>query len=195
MRWPVFAFFAFVFLVVDDGLRTLFAIGYTRPSFLLILMVYVALWAPSSVGGWAAIILGLLTDLTSPIYGVGQTNDVALIGPASLGYLTGAYVTYQVRGMVFRDSSLAMGVLVAVSGAFVHLVIMAILTLRGLPWPLGEPIHGWSAADQLVVRFFDLLYTAVLAVPVGYGLIRLKWLWGFAPPGGSGMSHHHHGRW
>lgn len=194
MRWPVFAIFALTFLVLEDGLRTLLTIGYTTPNLLLILMVFVGLWAPSMIAGWAAVILGVLTDLGSPIYDVDLVGDVALIGPACLGYLCGTYVICQLRGMVFRDSSLAVGVLVAVAGAFVHLVIMAMLTVRGLPWPVGEPIPGWSAADQLVARFFDLLYTAVLAVPIGYVLIRLKWAWGFTPSGSSAMGSGHHRR-
>lgn len=194
MRWPVFAIFVLTFLVLEDGLRTLLAIGYTTPSLLLILMVFVGLWAPSTTAGWAAVILGFLTDLCTPIYDVELVHDVALFGPACLGYLFGTYVICQLRGMVFRDSSLAVGVLVAVAGAFVHLVITAMLTFRGLPWPVGEPIPGWSAADQLVARFFNLLYTAVLAVPVGYVLIRFKWVWGFTPPGSSAMGSHHHRR-
>jgi len=191
MHWPVFAIFTFLLLILEDGLRTLISIGYTSPSLLLILLVFIALWASPAIGGWAAVILGLLTDLTTPVYAIGEVHDVALIGPCCLGYLTGAIVIVQLRGMVFRDSSLAMGVLVIISGAFVHLVIMALLTMRGLPWPVAEPIPGWSAADQLVARFFDLLYSGLVAVPLGYVLIRSRAIWGFQPQGGPGVAHHH----
>jgi len=191
MRWPVFSIFAFLFLVLDDGLRTLWAIGYTSPCFLLILMVYVSLWTPPTTGGWAAIILGLLVDLQTPVYPVGQAVDVVLIGPTGIAYLIGAYVTVQLRGMVFRDSPLAVGVLVFLAGIFVHLVVVAILTVRGLPWPVAEPLPGWHAADQLVGCFFELLYTSLVAVPLAYVLTRLKWLWNFAPHGGAGFGHHH----
>lgn len=194
MRWPIFAIFAFAFLVIEDGLRTLMAIGFITPSLLLILMVFVGLWAPSTTGGWAAVILGALIDLTTPIYDVGLVHDVALIGPACLGYLTGTYVTCQLRGMVFRDSPLAIAVLVVVAGMFVHLVTMAMLTIRGLPWPLGEPIPGWNAADQLVARFLNLLYTAVWAIPISFLLIRSKWLWAFNSPGTATGSTHYNRR-
>ncbi len=195
MVWPVFAIFAFSFLLLESGLRTLLAIGYTSPSLMLILLVYISLWAPTTIAVWAALTLGLLVDLTTPVQVAHQAGDVSLIGPACLGYVAGSYVTVQLRGMVFRDSALATAVLVFIAGAFVHLVVVAILTMRALPWPVAEPIPGWNAADQLVARFLELLYTGVITVPIAYVLTRLKWLWGFNPHAGPGASHHHGRRW
>ncbi len=179
MRWPVFAFLAFLLLVLQEGLGTLWSVGGHSPSLLMVLMVFVSLWAPSLTGAYAALALGLLTDLSQPVYPAGQATDVALIGPACLGYLTGAYVTQQLRGMVFRHSPLVIGVMVLIAGAFVHLVVLAILTARGLPWLAAQPVAGWHAADQLVARFFDLLYTAGVGVVLGAVLVRFHWALGF----------------
>ena len=96
MRWPVFAILAYLMLVLQEGLRTLWSIQGTSPSLLLILLVYVGLWAPPMTAAWAALALGLLIDLTTPVKTLNHLQDVTLIGPACLGYLAGAYVT--VRG-------------------------------------------------------------------------------------------------
>lgn len=189
MRWPVFAILAYLLLVVQEGCRTLLTIGNTTPSLLWILAVFVALWAPPRTVAGAGLILGLLADLIHPLPVSGHVSDVALIGPACLGYLTGTYVAVQLRGMVFRESPIAMAVLVLVAGMFVQLVIVALLTVRGLPWPLAQPIPGWHAADELVARFFSLLYAAVLAVPLGFILVQLQWLWGFPPHHGQSAGH------
>lgn len=191
MRWPVFAIFAYLMLTLEQSLRTLWASNYTCPSFLLILMVFISSWAPAMTAVWAALILGLLVDLSSPVLPANHAHDVVLIGPAALGYLTGAYVTILLRGMFFRDSPLAIGVLVLIAGAFTHLVVVALLTVRGLPWLIAEPLRGWSAADELVASFFELLYSAALAVPLGYCLVRLRWVWGFHLHPGKGAGHHY----
>jgi hypothetical protein len=40
-------------------------------------------------------------------------------------------------------------------------------------------IPDWSAADQLLRRFLELIYTVVLSAPLGAGLMRLRGLFGF----------------
>lgn len=175
MRWLIFSIFAYAMLAAQVGLRSLVSVGGVSPQFLLILAVYVGLMAPSAVVPWALLVLGLLVDLAP-----GNAHGLSLVGPAALGYLAGAYAVLQLRTLVFRQSVITLTALVLVAGVFVHLVIVALLTVRGVPWPLGEPVPGWSAADQLVQRFLSLLYTAVWAMPVGVVLFRTTPLWGFA---------------
>ena len=177
MNWLIFAIAAYLLLALETGLRTLLALPLladASPRLLLILAVYVGMMAPASTVPWAFLALGLLTDLQP-----GPARDVILIGPAALGYLVGAYVVLQLRAMVFRESVLALSVLVLVGGIFVHLCWVALLTARGLPMLTHEPIVGWSAADQLVHRFLELLYTAVVAVPVGLVLFKVSPIWHF----------------
>lgn len=192
MRWAVFCLFVLIMLALELGLKVLLGIpdaqGVT-PSFLLILAVFVAMSAPRQAAVWAALVAGLVVDLTQPV----RTNpplaidggvvDLALLGPVGLGYLAGALVTFELRGLVFRDSTIAFAALVFTAGLFVQLVVVGLITLRGLAWVPGEPIVAWSAADQLVQRFFQLLYTAVLAVPIGFVLLRFDAFWGFKPDG------------
>lgn len=175
MRWLIFTIAAFVAYVLETGLRNLLAIpdeAGAAPSFLLILAAFIGLMAPSPTVAWAALVLGLLTDLKTPL-----TSDGVLIGPAAVGFLAGGYALVQLRAMVFRESVLSLAVMTFTMGVFAQLVIVAILTVRGLT-PAG-PIEGWDAPTQLLHRFFDLLYTVALSIPLGVLLFRYVQVWGF----------------
>ncbi len=192
MRWPVFFLFVFLAVVLQLGLRTLlrdpFGLDAGEPQLLLILGVFIGLSAPGRVTPWAWLMLGALVDLTQPLsvrLAVEETQ-IALLGPACLGYLLGGYAVWQLRPLVVRDSPLAVAFVAFCAGILVQLAIVAALSMRGLPWPwlTGERITGFSAADELVRRFLELIYTALFAVPLGALLIRLRPMWGF--PTGKG---------
>jgi rod shape-determining protein MreD len=179
MRWFLFAIFAFVALVLDIGLKKLLRIEIAAgasPSFVLIVSVFVAMWAPPRVAMWSGLVVGLLVDLSS--LSPTEADGYALIGPAALGFMLGSYAVVQLRGLMYRDSPLALAALVFLGGVFVHLMIVAVLTVRGLPM-FGYPVSGWSAATQLYERFWVLLYTAIVAVPVGFLLLKTQPFWGF----------------
>ena len=177
MNWLVFTLITFVALVLETGLRTLLALGPgvgVTPSLLLVIAVFIGLLAPPGVVVWSFLILGGLTDVISdPVQGG------AIIGPAALGYLAGAYAVLQLRTLVFRESVLTLAVMTFVAGVFIQLVVVALYTIRGLSITPAEAIEGWSAANQLVHRFLQLVYSAVVAIPVGYVLFRFVSLWGF----------------
>jgi cell shape-determining protein MreD len=183
MRWFIFLVFAFVLLVLETGLRSLLRVdtsaGQVCPSFLLILATFVAVWAPARIVPWAMLVLGLLCDL-QPIPVVEPVTVASIIGPATLGYMLGGFAVLQVRSLIYRNSPFALAITVIVAGVFVHLVIIAALTVRGVPLP-GFPgrLEGWSVADQFYRRFFELLYTAALAVPLGWLLGKTQPIWGF----------------
>lgn len=178
MNWFLFAIFAYVMLALEVGLAGLLgfqgASGAVTPSFVLILAVYIGMLAPTSVVPWAMLILGLLVDLQP-----GPVQDAVVVGPMALGYLTGAFAVLQLRALVFRESVISLAAMIFGVGVFVHLVAVALLTMRGLPWTLAEPIAGWNAADQLVHRFLHLLYTAGMALPIGAILFKITPLWHF----------------
>jgi len=186
MRWSVFVIFAYLFLALEVGLDRLLHYGPVAPSFLLILGVFIGLSAPPMTAIWSMLILGLLTDLSRG-YTTSDQQAFWLIGPAALAYLCGGLAMLQLRGLVFRHSVIAMAVMVFVVGVFTYLVTVAMLTLRSLPWPLGDPIADWSATDRLVRAFSELVYCAFLAVPLGLVLARTEAMWGFI--GGKGRTH------
>jgi rod shape-determining protein MreD len=188
MNWPVFAIFALVALALEQGLMTLWHLGSVCPSPVLILAVYVAMNAPPRPDLWASLILGLLLDLTTPYPRDAQTY-FALMGPMALGFLAAAYLTLQLRGMLFRNSPVALAVIVFASGILAHLVGVAILSFRGLLFA-GGGVYQFDAAAELLHRLLQLLYTAVLALPFGWLLFRWRKWWRFQTGSagrGSGM--------
>ena len=178
MRWPVFFLFVYLAMAFEQGLGNLLEIKRVNPSFLLIVGAFIAISAPPKAVVWSSLTLGLLSDLIHPLQLAGLA-DVTIIGPSCIGYLAGGYVAVQLRGLMFRDSPLTIGLMVVAMGTFAHLIIVVALTVRGLPFMPGDPVIGWHAADQLLRRFFILMYTAVLALPIGFALLRTDSLWGF----------------
>ena len=39
---------------------------------------------------------------------------------------------------------------------------------------MNQTIPNWSASNELVQRFWELLYSAIAAVPLGFILIRMR---------------------
>jgi len=170
----IFLLFAYLATVVQGGLNPLWEIpggaGSATPSLLLILAVFIALTGPGVVACWAALILGAIVDLSSP---------VAVLGPHAIGFALGAYVVLQLRSLVFRESVFTMALMTLAAGIFVHLAAVALVAIRGMPITPGEAIEGFRAADELVSRFFNVLYATVMALPVGWLLLKTSLLWGF----------------
>jgi rod shape-determining protein MreD len=184
MRWWVFVIFAYVALSLQEGVGTLLQINGITPDFVLILTVFIALSSQPRTLCWAGLILGLLADLSTPLPIDASMSDAAVIGPAAIGYLTAAYLTYQLRGYVYRDTRLIFGLIVIIAGIAAHLVMVAMLTARGFPWPTAEPIRGWAVTDQLTWRFLRVVYAAAIAVPLSVWLSKTKPWWGFAEASG-----------
>jgi rod shape-determining protein MreD len=179
MNWAVFAIAGYVALAMERGLAPLLAIPNATtgvsPTFTLILVVWVALQAPGMVAVWAALLMGLALDAVATLY----DGRGGLLGPHALGYALGAYAVLQMRGMVFRQSGLTLGVMTFVGGLFVHLSIVTLLTLRGLPISPADAVPGWDTSGQLVGRFVGLLYTAGVAAVAAIALRPTVSWWGF----------------
>ena len=170
MNWLVFSIFSAAALVFEVGLRPLWHIGPASPSLLLILAVFVALAAPPVTVYWAMLVIGLLMDASS-------SAPPALVGPAALGCLAGGYLALQLRPIFYRESPLPLAVCVGIVGVFVLLVVTALLTVRAISFLGGMP--GWDPADYLLNHFLSLLYSAVVALPLGWLLKRTRSLWRF----------------
>ncbi len=177
MRWPIFAILTYLTLVLETGLKGMLHIGGATPSLLLILLVYAGISAPPLTVLWAAALLGLLHDLSAAAPGTGA--PLHIVGPGVLGFMLAGYTTLQIRALVFRNSAITVAIAVFFAGILAHLVIVALLTVRGLPIVPGQAIDGWRAADQLIGRFLSLLYTTILAMPLGRLLLWSDPWWGF----------------
>ncbi len=152
MRWLIFAIFVYLAFALDIGLRTMpiwsiqTSVGPVSPDLVLMLAIYFGLWAPPRTAAWVMLILGLLVDLTTQHYTSAAMNPalagphvVAIVGPNALGYLAGAYAVVQFRGLLYRESAVSVAIMVFAVGVMVNLVTLLLLTVRGLPWLLGNP--------------------------------------------------------
>jgi hypothetical protein len=188
MRWFIFFSFAFVLYVLQFGLRSLWQLPIgpfedASPDLLLILGVYVAIRAPRHTVFWAMLVLGMLTDL-QPVR-VDTQSQVLIIGPGALGFMLGGFVALQLRAVMFRERLTAVMALTFVVGVFVHLAIVALLTMRGLPVLPSDAIEAWSPANQILQRLVSLIYTVVFAIPLGWVLMRSKQFWRFESGAGT----------
>jgi len=179
VNWLVFLLAAYLSLVLEAGLDGLLQVGATVPSLTLVLAVHVAWSAPRSGVPWAMLVLGFGQDMAHPLR-VWSGEDLPLLGPWCLGYLAAGYVCLQLRPQLRRSSPLAFAMMTLAAGVFMHLVVVALITARGLPVPTGDPPEGWIVADELVARFLALVYTILLAAPLGVVWERTTPLWRFA---------------
>jgi cell shape-determining protein MreD len=179
MRWIFFLIVTYLTLSIQSGLSSLFVINNdVLPNLLLILGVFVSVYAPQTTTLWAMLLLGVLTDLMYPIQGAGPVGDFVLVGPNAVGFVVGGWAALQLRG-IFRRSIPGIVATVLVVCFFVELAVVAAMTVRGLPWPVAQPLEGWSAADELVRRFWCMLYTTALSIPVIYLLGGMQRLFHF----------------
>jgi len=179
MNGAVFAVALYVALAVERGLAPLLAVPNATtgvsPAFTLILVVWVALQAPTLAAVWAALVAGVCVDAIATFYDGGG----GLLGPHALGYALGAYAVIQMRGMVFRQSGLTLCVMTFVCGLFAHLIVVALLALRGFPLSPADPVPAWDTSGELVGRFLELLYTAGVAALLAIPLRPTVSWWGF----------------
>ncbi len=186
MRWPFFILIAWVMLGLEFALSPVLTLSNIQPQLLLVLVVFIAMHAPPLHVAYACLGLGLCYDLNLQHHlPLDAARDVVLVGPMAVGMVVGGWVALQLRPMVFRASLTGLAIVTLIAGAFVHLTAVALITARGLPGLPCEVIPHWSAADQLWTRFFEILYTAGLALPLGYLLGRLQPLFAFDTGGPS----------
>lgn len=175
MNWLTFTITAYIGYALQLLLAPMWSINGREPMLLLILLVFVALQAPGMHAAWAAIVLGLLMDVLLNDY---QTD---LIGPWALGLLAAAYALVQMRNLLFKDSMFTIAIMTFVAGIFAQLVATTLHTMRDNIAVFGNtPVENFSAVDQLYHGFGTLLYTAIVAIPVGYLLLKSQSLWGFS---------------
>jgi len=183
MRWSVFAVVTLMFLALETSLRNMLrldAFGRVSPSFMAALLVFLSLFTPRQTALWAALILGVLVDLSTALQQPGA-RELHLIGPYALGYVAASFLVLQIRSMVFRRRLLTFCILTFLSMTLVAIVVVTAYVLRSwLPWAEGFYPTDGSAPGELGRRLGIAVYSALLAIPLGWLLIRTARLWGFA---------------
>lgn len=179
MNWLVFLIVAWAVLGMEVGLRDAFQVGTSAiaPSFLMVLLVFVALWARPATLLAASAAIGVLMDLVHQI----PTRDgetVVVVGPWALGCMVAGYTVLNFRGMMFRRNPITAGILAVIAGAVAAAVVVALLRIRGS----YDRIEFGGAASELWPRLASALYTGVVAVPMTWLLQRAGGLMGFRRP-------------
>lgn len=180
MNWIVFTIFAWIGMAFETGFRDALQLGNTpiSPSLIMILLAFIALWAPIRHALPAALVVGLLLDFNELV----RTPDgeyIVVLGRHALGCLLACYTVVMMRGMMFRRNVITIVVLAAVMAALTQVVAIALLRFRSI----YDIIVVTDAGRQLGWQLASAVYTGVLAIVVGPALNRMKWLFGFT--GGS----------
>jgi len=174
MRWPVFAIFAFIVMVLQLSLRnvlTLQSLRQISPDLVACLAVFIALFAHRGAALWACWFLGLMMDL-APTDG---DPGYFLIGPHALGYVFGGFLVLQLRTMVFRRRAVTLAFLTLVFLVAASVVTVFMLSMRSW-YPGGD---GFFALSEFWRRLLIAGYSAALAIPLGALLNSTMALWGF----------------
>lgn len=171
MRWPVALLAFYVAIGLELGLRPALSVGVgggggAGPSFVLPLVVFVALFAPGTVALWCALGAGLVLDLVHAVGAAGGAGAVSVPGPEALAMCAGAGLVLWARQATIRGNPLTMIVMTVfagLAGAVVHGGIFWVRSWygEGLGWEwsqvgtrlLSALLSGGSAAALTVVLF------------------------------------------
>ncbi len=170
--WVIAAYAA---LLLQATLRPVWSVGGVAPEPLLILAVFLGQCGPSTPALFSALLFGVLADALSRPY----PEAGVLIGPAAVGYVVAAFAVLQLRSLVFRHSVLSLVVMTVAGGFFAALVETAVLAVRGLTFLAADAPPGFTALGHLGRALLTVLYTAALAVPVGWMLLKTRPTWRF----------------
>ena len=178
MRIGVFIIFLVVVVVLDTRFMEALRIGAVIPSLAGTLAVFLVLCAPRRSALWACLALGLLLDFSEfALFDGGRPYH--LIGPYTLGFLFGANLVQPLRSMVFNRNPLTFGLLTFIFLVGVTIIYLALWRVRGF-YPGSPPPWGIDGVmSELGRRLMWALYSAVIAVPVGWALVRSTPIWGF----------------
>lgn len=182
MNWALLAVLGIVGTVLDANGMAVLRVGSVWPAATPTLAVFVALWASRPAALWAPLLLGLFADLSRPeiaLSASGEMRSIRVLGPDALGWLFGASALLPLRKVLLRRNPFAIAAATLLFLALAALVWGAIWSIRGV-W--AETVMPWSpghALEALWGRLLQAAYSALLAVPLAWCLLRTMPLWGF----------------
>ena len=186
MIWPVFLAALWLMLGLDMGLRGQLQLGpFAAPSLTLVLVTYVAMWAPKLHAIYAAMIAGICLDLLGTYLSPGSTQGITAVGPYALGTVLGAFTVITARAMVERDNLLALPTMSVVLAGLTHLVLVFCLSVRSV----YDPMMTFESITELSWRGFSALATGIAAIPLFVVLRLCSRFFGFSPHYGRRLRH------
>jgi len=180
MNWVAFALIAWIFIGLETGFKDSISIGLLSgpmaPSFLICLTVYVALGAPPLVARWAAIIIGVLADLSFDLPMRDAGPQAFLLGPYALAHLLAAQLVLTLRGIMIRRNPLTLGFASFLAALAANVFVVAVLSIRRVLFNEPLALNPWW--NELLLRGGSSLFTGVLAVLLSFVLLPLAPLMG-----------------
>ncbi|MGD9693176.1 MAG: hypothetical protein AB7G17_10335 [Phycisphaerales bacterium] len=180
MRWLAFAIVAWALLGLEVGFKDALQVGAgpVAPSFVMALVVFVALHAPALTAAAAGLVIGLALDLTHAHQFMGAPQTVVIVGPYAIGCMCGAYAVVAMRSIVMRHNPLTFAFLTVMGAMIMHVVVSALMEARSI-----YDVITFDAGPELMARVWISLYTGVVAVPLGWLLQKSEPVFRFAPMG------------
>lgn len=151
MRWLTFVILGYIMLGLQAGLATHLRIGPAQPNLVLLIAIFIAIWAPRDAALLACFILGACQDLLT----------AQPLGLCALTYGLVGMFTVSTQQIVYRGHPLT------------H---FSLALFGGLLGGFIQLIHGWigvKAPSQwwnVMTLFYSALYTALLA-PIFLGVL------------------------
>lgn len=179
MRVGIFIIFLVVVVVLDTRFMEALRIGPVVPSLAGTLAVFLVLCAPRRSALWACLAIGLLLDFSEYALYDGA-RPYHLIGPYTLGFLFGANLVQPLRAIVFSRNPLTFGLLTLVFLVGVTIIYLSLWQFRGFYEGSPPPWGTEGVMPELGRRLLWALYSGMIAVPVGWVLVRSTPIWGFA---------------
>ncbi|MGP1346611.1 MAG: hypothetical protein ACTS3F_08085 [Phycisphaerales bacterium] len=162
------------------GLRDALQLGATpiAPSFLFIVLVYVALWASPGASLWAGLLIGLTLDL---LHQVPTTRgiDTVVLGPGAIGCIAASYLVVNMRAILLSRNIFTTPFVVLLAMSVAQVLIVTMLSVRDS----YDAIEFGRAGAELLERLGSSAFTALLAIPLTPVLGLVRPAMGFPEPG------------
>ena len=178
MRATLVILVAAILLGIEQAAKVPLAIGNTSitPSFVIPLVVFVALFAPPVAALWTALLIGLVVDLAT-VWGNGVT-ELVVVGPTALGYLAGAYLVLTVRALLYRRNPITLMAMSVLASLLASLVFVAIHSIR----MIYTDAYTFAGLTELGHRTLASVYTGAIGLVLAFALFPMMPLFGFHDP-------------
>lgn len=180
MNWVVLALITWVFFGIELGLRDAFRLGLggIAPSFVFVLLSYIAITARPQLVLWCCVLFGVLTDLTGPVEMAGGAPPLTVVGPHALGFLLAGQLMVSMRALLMRANPPTLAFTAGVGYAVAQIVAVGLFTLRS--WMFGGV--EWHPTHELLVRLGSAACTGVLGFLLSFILAPVGPLLGMQVP-------------
>ncbi|MCA9294421.1 MAG: hypothetical protein KDA20_11470 [Phycisphaerales bacterium] len=182
MNWLIFAIVCWVMFAFEWGFDAL-RLGETdiAPMLPIVLLVVVALRAPTRHAMVAAAVIGLLYDIMMQV-NIAGGGEAVVLGPHALGCMLGVYAVLLSRSLMYRRGVLAIVVTAILVAMLMNVVATVLLAVRST----YDVIEPGRAVVQLGRGLGSALYTGAAAIVVGSVLLALRRVFQFSEPARSG---------